>query len=136
VTAPRAVPVTEYLSGCVDAKKRLVDSFSKQIPVPLLAIYDGEYPSIDVGNPIHAREMPRCRRSTGEPVPRHRHRRFNIQPEEIASIDAPAVRQMRGNHRSASSRSDGFAFEDNAIEGTTRDAQAARILKLDVHRQR
>jgi|SRR4051812_39490340 len=112
-----------------------MDPFSKQIPVSLLAVYDGEYPSIDVGNSVHAREMARCRRSTGEPVPRHRHGRFNIQPEEITSIDGPAVRHMRGDDRSASSRSDRFAFEDDAIEGTTRDAQAARILKLDVHRR-
>jgi len=69
-----------------------MDTFSKQIPVPLLAIYDGKYPSVDVGNSIDAGEMARCRRSAGKSFPRHRHGRFDIQPEELSSIDSPGVR--------------------------------------------
>src|SRR3954468_1210572 len=88
-------PVTHTalrLTGGFDIKNRLMDAFSKQVPVSLLAIDDGKHAPVHVRDAVYAGEVAYCRRSTGEPFPRHPDGRFDVQPQELSSIDRPAVR--------------------------------------------
>ena len=43
-----------HLSGLFNAEKRLMEAFSKQIPVALLAIDDGKHAPVDEGNTVYA----------------------------------------------------------------------------------
>jgi hypothetical protein len=131
---PEQFSLLRFLRGELDRlqhKGRRVMTFSLEIPVVKLLVQKRQNSPVDIDDAVHAGKMPdRSRRSLrGGALPEHNNGYFAIHPQEMLSVYAPAVGNMRGDYSTRRRLADERAFEPDGRVRTFGDPVARAALK-------